>query len=600
MRKRFRINPFKKISTAIVFPIILSLFVGSLCIVFIVVDAKRIAISNALNELRKSSTSLVINKLDSNLEQAIRMNEMHQKVFLRKMINFMDETQREKYFTTVLESNSEALMTFIGFPDGQFYGARKMMDGKIQVVRNNKGTDGSSMYYNINELGIGMEFYEKFDNFDPRNRPWYQTAVEQDKNSFTSIYRHFIYKEPTITASMPIYEDGELVAVFGVDYLMSWLGITLAELPIGLNGHVVVLNEKNEIISSTADKAIFYMKDDNMVNRNIEECNHPIEKAVNEIINNIKVGEFTKTKIGYNNYYIGLDSYNDHGLKWRIFTVISENDFSENLRLVYYRTFFLILFFISIFITFIIYITRLLVNPILNLNMATRNLLEGHFEEVRTGERKDEIGILMKNFNIMGGKLTRLLNDLEYAVQKRTEELERKNELLRSISYLDELSGISNRRKFNEYASHIVDVATRKKINIAILLIDIDLFKNYNDTYGHVAGDHCITRVGELLKSIIRRQTDLSARYGGEEFAIILLDVNIEYAKEVAEDIRSGMEKMMILNEGTPLGILTVSIGIYCGIPEVGQSLEEVTAKADEALYKAKSLGRNNVYVYDN
>ena len=174
-------------------------------------------------------------------------------------------------------------------------------------------------------------------------------------------------------------------------------------------------------------------------------------------------------------------------------------------------------------------------------------------------------------------------------------ELKRYRDYLESISYLDGLTGIPNRRKFDEQYELIWNIAKRDHIPISIIMIDIDHFKLYNDDYGHQAGDECLLQVAQGLSEIIVRKTDLMARYGGEEFICLLPNTDETAAFLIAEDLRTKIVKLQIPHmKGNDENILTISLGVATSIPEIKDSdYSELIKDADHALYKSKKNGRN-------
>jgi len=181
----------------------------------------------------------------------------------------------------------------------------------------------------------------------------------------------------------------------------------------------------------------------------------------------------------------------------------------------------------------------------------------------------------------------------------RTNFLEER--LLIEMASRDGLTGIHNRRLFDEHIDRIWPQALRDRIPLALMLIDIDHFKAYNDHYGHQAGDECLRQVAWCLTRSARRPLDVSARYGGEEFAIILYDARRDHVEEMARSIQAGIEALAIEHLASPADArrLTVSIGAACVEPVAGRSHFGFIQLADEALYAAKARGRNCVMIMD-
>ena len=192
---------------------------------------------------------------------------------------------------------------------------------------------------------------------------------------------------------------------------------------------------------------------------------------------------------------------------------------------------------------------------------------------------------------------TRFIEDAEKLVEERTKELELANTRLVEMASVDVLTGIYNRRVFNETLEREFSRAKRQGQELSIILIDVDYFKNYNDYYGHIDGDSCLTELAGIFKKTINRATDTVARYGGEEFAVILCDTKIDGAVKIAEDIREAIVEACIPHKMSPVGHLTISCGVASTIPAMNDKLEDFISKADRALYRSKKEGRNMVSV---
>jgi len=169
-------------------------------------------------------------------------------------------------------------------------------------------------------------------------------------------------------------------------------------------------------------------------------------------------------------------------------------------------------------------------------------------------------------------------------------------EKLRRLSVIDGLTGIGNRRLFDETLNSEWKRAMRDQHSLSLIMLDIDFFKLYNDSYGHQGGDTCLTQVATALDQCVQRPADLVARYGGEEFAVVLPETTLEGASNLAEAIRSSIEGLKIEhNENKVSSYVTVSAGISALIPKRGALCEQLISNADKALYQAKENGRNQV-----
>jgi diguanylate cyclase (GGDEF)-like protein len=175
-------------------------------------------------------------------------------------------------------------------------------------------------------------------------------------------------------------------------------------------------------------------------------------------------------------------------------------------------------------------------------------------------------------------------------------ELKRQKELLKTLSYQDGLTGIANRRYFDDTLIREHRRCLRTGSYLSALMIDIDFFKKYNDIYGHLTGDDCLKLVTQTMASRLNRPSDLLARYGGEEFVCILPGTDLEGAMNVAEDLRTAVIEQQIPHESGIDGVVTISIGVVSGLPAEGADPRKFLLQADHCLYEAKISGRNRVY----
>lgn len=184
--------------------------------------------------------------------------------------------------------------------------------------------------------------------------------------------------------------------------------------------------------------------------------------------------------------------------------------------------------------------------------------------------------------------------------KSREVELEAMARRLEVLSNLDGLTGLPNRRFFDETSRQEWRRARRQEKPLALLMIDIDFFKNFNDAYGHLEGDACLRSVARAVREALKRPADVPARFGGEEFVALLPDTDLEGARNIAEDIANRVRRLAIPHETSSVcEVVTVSIGVAAGLPRESAP-NALLAAADQALYRAKSEGRNRIMVAGN
>ncbi|THF58055.1 diguanylate cyclase [Pseudothauera rhizosphaerae] len=189
---------------------------------------------------------------------------------------------------------------------------------------------------------------------------------------------------------------------------------------------------------------------------------------------------------------------------------------------------------------------------------------------------------------------------MRYSLLVLTRKLDEANRELTRLSSADGLTGIANRRRFDETLLKEWRRCARERQPLALLLIDVDFFKPFNDNYGHQVGDECLKAVARTLADSVHRSSDLAARYGGEEFVVILPGTHETGAGIVAEAMRQAVQELGITHRFSAAApVVTISIGLACTVPQAGDEdgHARLLKQADEALYRAKSTGRNRVAI---
>ena len=238
---------------------------------------------------------------------------------------------------------------------------------------------------------------------------------------------------------------------------------------------------------------------------------------------------------------------------------------------------------------------RLLVRPI--------RLLAARAGRIGRGENKAKLAQLPWAAEFV--PLAVALDDMAGKLDTREQELRDINDQLRELAQLDSLTCLANRRMFNAQLQAQWKSAVKHRRPLSVLMIDVDHFKPFNDRYGHVQGDACLRKVGEVLKARTKARSDtvttvcddthLAARYGGEEFAVLLPGTTLKEAAVVGERLRRAVEDLLISHGGAPCGFLSISVGVASVVPNEQDDPQDLTEAADMCLYEAKQRGRNAV-----
>jgi len=247
---------------------------------------------------------------------------------------------------------------------------------------------------------------------------------------------------------------------------------------------------------------------------------------------------------------------------------------------------------------FLFTITIIAITYRLNKTMTSSLRLQLEKDELLAALETEKQQVIDANRELEKDLNSRIQNEATLLHEKKVAE--ETSDKLRTLSTQDGLTGINNRRRFDEALYDEWYRATRLSTPLSLIICDIDKFKEYNDTYGHLEGDKCLTRIAHLIEDSARRAGDMAARFGGEEFVIILPDTESSNAQDIAEQLRSAILDLEIPHETSSVAnIITVSFGVFTTLPEKDIPPETMIEFADKALYQAKGQGRNMVVIYE-
>ena len=372
----------------------------------------------------------------------------------------------------------------------------------------------------------------------------------------------------------------------------------ILSIKIGKTGYMHVMNSSGDLIIHPKQEGVsIYNYTDTEGNYFIQEIIHKKNGSIIYPWKNPGEEDY-KDKIVIYKYYEPMD--------WYLCSGVYIDEIVEPINQMKTRLFFVFCFIFSISALIALIYSKIILNPIKNLIKATEKVIRGDFNISINSKRNDEIGKLTNIFNDMIYRIKNYMEELRisnssleeinFTLEKKVEERTHQLELL---SNQDGLTGLYNRRKMDEYLEQSWFKSLESKQPLSVLLIDIDHFKGYNDTYGHPAGDDCLKKVAQNIKEKLREDIDFVARYGGEEFIAILNNTNRDKAGFLAERVRKGIENLKITHASSEISnYITVSIGVCTLYQFSNKKLQTFIEMTDEALYKAKAEGRNQVKLY--
>ena len=211
------------------------------------------------------------------------------------------------------------------------------------------------------------------------------------------------------------------------------------------------------------------------------------------------------------------------------------------------------------------------------------------------------LGLVIITLLVISWYVFRSIQKDHTKLEQTTKKLKRANKKLENVSYTDSLTGLHNRRYFNYVYDKELKRAKRSNSYITFMMLDIDYFKQYNDTYGHVEGDYALKTVAKVLKDTLKRPSDYVFRLGGEEFGVLLTDTDESSSAKLARDICDAIRARELKHENSKAGeFVTISIGVVCCIADDALDDEVLISRGDEMLYEAKETGRDRYIITSN
>ena len=389
------------------------------------------------------------------------------------------------------------------------------------------------------------------------NSSWIHTDIISDFNSFEYIEN--------------AYKRGVLLTEKGP--------IMLAARPIITSGHKGPSHGTLIMGRFMTESIINKLKKETKVDFNIHLCNDKLPFKLKKIMNEINPSSVHILKDTYDNIFM-YDSFPSirSSPAFLIEVIFPRKIARQGIKTVKYSLIFLVLSGFIIMLVIFILIEKIVIKPMINMSRHVKRIEAGSYDLRLDMTRKDAIGELANSFDKMIAK-----------IELQTDQLEK-------LSSIDGLTGMFNRRIFDETLESEWKRMIRGKKYLSVIMCDVDFFKLFNDNYGHQEGDKCLRSIADAIKETLKRPSDFAARYGGEEFVVLLSDTSPEDAHHIAEEIREKIHNLKIRHDKSQRDkYVTLSLGISSVIPSKELCPMKLVKTADQALYESKKKGRNTV-----
>ncbi|NML26811.1 sensor domain-containing diguanylate cyclase [Zoogloea dura] len=529
--------------------------------------------------------------------------------FRAGVLNPADSEGMQRNF--LLQLRQQPLLTFlsVGTAEGEYFSASRPVQGEDRALRLLQATqvDGRQMgLYRVSADDRRGEFIAWGNpHFDARTRPWFKAAMGRDSLRWYPAYRYAIndpkgaYDAMGIGMASPLHDAaGRFIGVVTADVALTQLSELLAGITRDLGGTAFLMDEAGDLLAASTLEPLYELQADQTRRIRATESPNPLISAASRVVkeaDQLKGRAFRD--VAGQTYLLDWWAYPlPDGPTLTIGVVLPQSRVDAPSRSLLFNTALFSAAILVLSVAVALVVSRRVARPLEALGAWAARLGHGEWREVAPGASAiAEVEALSRALHLMADGVRYHTANLEHEVAARTAELEEANLELARRSDTDGLTGLANRRCFDEALQGELSRACRARRPLALIMIDVDHFKQYNDYYGHLAGDDCLRRVAAVLEAGVHRPGDLCARYGGEEFAVIAASSDAAGMAVLAERLRAGVEQLEIPHAGSPCGVVTASFGVAVLVPDSNKVAERLIRLADEALYEAKEQGRNRV-----
>lgn len=491
----------------------------------------------------------------------------------------------------------------VAFADGRYIGSTRRPGGEegAHLICNIDGEALTIAHFSADTEGKCGQRISEPESYDPRGRPFMTPASKHQQPYWYPVYRHSTYNSLGTGIAAPIRDSqGKLIGLASVDLALDHIGKYLQSLPVGDGGLAFVIEPNGSMIASSTQTPIYNQDSEQLELITIDAHPDPLLRTVGDKLHEVKENRQATVEFEGERYLFDLRRLsNEYGLELVVGVVLPERAFTAPLVDGARKTSIFTLLAVIIGAVIGLMLARRIAAPVERISRRADRLALGELEQqLEHNSPIREVNQLGLSFSRMAGELRRLIDNLEACVAERTEALQRANGELEKLSMLDGLTGIANRRRFETILNSEWQRGRREHTTLALVICDIDHFKEFNDHFGHQCGDEALKAVARTLEACLQRPADLAARYGGEEFALILPNTDRDGAFKVAEAAREAIRQLNIKRDDLDShDRVTISLGVAIAIPDAENEPDKLVNTADQQLYRAKDAGRDRTMI---
>jgi len=556
------------------------------------------SIQQSIEQLSQQLNETVRVKLERLFGGAVSLVRINQHAFEAGLLSFEHKEGLQQQFSS--QVNAVPYVTFISAVDvnGEYTGATRTPDtDERQIMTAYISDERILSLYRANDKQQRGALIRKVRPLDARTRPWYQQAYQQRKVAWYPAYKYLPYSGLGMGIVAPVLNQQTklFTGVVTVDLALDKVSQFLQNLNLGQHGVAFLMDDQGKLAAISLENPVYTGEGEQAVQHSL--ATYP-DSRLQAIASLVQPQGVFNVRIHNADYVLHKQVIQDeYGLYFVVGVLLANDDFSTELNKMLWLQ--LAAFSLLVFIALLIMrrLVAYLAQPIEQLTQQVEAVAQTKWgSDVAHSTNVTEFDQLAKAVNGMSDHLRDAFLLQEQTIAERTAALTVANAQLQALSITDRLTGLTNRRGFDERYAQLQALALRNGSSLSILMMDIDWFKRYNDHYGHVEGDACLVAVASALKGVLSRQVDLLARYGGEEFVVILYDTNSQAAQQIAQKMVDAVYALAREHVESPNHVVTISVGVTTSHADA-EAFSTLVSQADAALYVAKEQGRNRFAV---